>query len=138
MKWSKIVLAGIVVGILKGAWGWLTCGWLFSWVYKLEPVSVWKLPEEMQLGMMNLVTIIAAMLFAFVYGVVNKGLPGKSLAVKGLMLGLLIWLASTLPGIFSMKLYMVVAPTVIYYWIIMDFIVSLWAGALTAVIYGKN
>ncbi|HIE44474.1 MAG TPA: hypothetical protein EYP78_06755 [Candidatus Omnitrophica bacterium] len=88
MKIGKVVVAGVVVGILQSIWGWLTCGWLFNWVYTLEPATIWKSPEEMPFVLMNITNLVFAFLLALVYALVYKGIPGKGV-VKGLWFGLI-------------------------------------------------
>ncbi len=137
MKIGKVVLAGVVVGILKSIWGWLTCGWLFNWVYTLEPTSIWKPVGEMPFGIMNVTNILFAILLALVYAVINKGLPGKGI-VKGLWFGLFVWLIGSLSGTFALGMVTIMAPGVVVYWIISFLIVNLWQGLIIAAIYGKS
>lgn len=137
MKIGKVVLAGVVVGILKSIWGWLTCGWLFNWVYTLEPTSIWKPVEEMPFGMMNVTNILFAFLLALVYALINKGLPGKGI-VKGLWFGLFVWLVGALPGTFALGMVTIMAHGVVIYWLISFLVVNLWQGLLIAAIYGKS
>jgi hypothetical protein len=114
MKWKKILLAGVIVGILSTIWGGVTCGWLFNWVYKLEPSSIWKLPEEIPFILMSIMGIVFA---------------------KGLCFGLLVWLVGSLPGNFSLGIFSAINQTVIIYWIIWGLVTSLWQGLIIAAIY---
>ncbi|UCD15493.1 MAG: hypothetical protein JSV34_00125 [Candidatus Omnitrophota bacterium] len=135
MKWGKIVLATVVVGVLANVWAWLTCGWLFNWVYSLMPTEVWKPVEQMPLMLMNVANFIAAFLLVLVYAIIYKGIPGKG-AVRGLLFGLFLWLACSLPGNFMLGLFTVINPTVIGYWIISFLVFGLLEGAVIALIYG--
>ena len=137
MKIGKLLLASVVVGILQSVWGWLTCGWLFNWVYTLEPTSIWKLPEEMPFVLMAITGFLFAFLLAFVYALIYKGLPGKGV-VKGLSFGLVVWLVGALPGNFSLVMVTIMAPGVVLYWIINSLVASLWQGLIIAAIYGKG
>ena len=38
----KALLPAFVITIIGTVIGFLTCGWLFSWVYEIEPISAWK------------------------------------------------------------------------------------------------
>ena len=138
MKIGKVVLAGVVVGILTFVWGWLTCGWLFNWVYTLEPTSIWKLPQEMPFALMGIMDVVFSILVAFVYALIHKGLPGKSIASKGLWFGLFVWLVGGLPGNFALGMVTVMAPAVVIYWIIDFLVINLWQGLIIAAIYGKS
>ncbi len=137
MKVGKLVFVGVVVSILKSVWGWLTCGWLFNWVYTLEPISVWKPPKEMPFVLMNITNLIFAFLLALVYAMICKGLPGKGI-VKGLWFGLFVWLVGALPGNLALGMFTIIAPGVITYWIISSLVESLWQGLIIVAICGKG
>lgn len=137
MKIGRLVIAGVVVGILKGAWGFLTCGWLFNWVYALEPTSIWKPVEQMPFMLMNVTNIVFAFALALVYAVIYQGLPGKSV-VKGLWFGLFVWLVGGLPGTITLGMVTTMAAGVVIYWTVSFLVVSLWQGLVIAAIYGKN
>ncbi len=137
MKIGKVILAGVVVGILGGIWGWLTCGWLFNWVYTLEPTGIWKAPGEMPFILMSVMGLVFGIILAFVYALIHKGLPGKGI-VKGLTFGLFVWLVGGLPGCFSLGMVTVMAHGAVIYWILGALVVSLWQGLVIAAIYGKD
>lgn len=137
MNIKKMILAIIVVAVFNVLVGMLTCGGVFSWVYKLEPVSVWKPMENISLPLMIAGTFFIDTLFVFVYTLINKGIPGKNKVVKGLVYGLLVWMVGLVPGMISTYLYMTVATTVVIYWTIWGFIVSPLKGIITAAIYGE-
>ncbi|MFH1505240.1 MAG: hypothetical protein ABIH08_07665 [Candidatus Omnitrophota bacterium] len=137
MKIGKAALAGIVVGILHFIWGGVTCGWLFSWVYKIEPTCIWKLPQDIPFMLAAISGIVFAILLALVYAIIYKSLPGKGIT-KGLWYGLFTWLVGALPGNFSLGLYTTMASQVIVYWVIIFLITSLWSGLAIAAIYGKQ
>lgn len=42
MKKGKILIAALAVSLFGAIFAGVTCGWLFNWVYKLEPTNVWK------------------------------------------------------------------------------------------------
>lgn len=137
MKIGRLVIAGVVVGVLQGVWGFLTCGWLFNWVYKLEPTNIWKSVEQMPFMLMNIANIIFAFLLALVYAVIYQGLPGKGLA-KGLWFGFFVWLVGGLPGTIALGMVTTMATGVVIYWIISFLAISLWQGLIIAAIYGKE
>lgn len=137
MKIGKVVLAGIVVGILHVIWSWITCGWLFNWVYSIEPVNIWKATENIPFLLMSVSNIVFAFLLALVYALIRKGLPGKGV-IKGLWFGLFVWLVGPLPGNFILGLCSTMAQQVIIYWIAIFLVTLLWEGLLIAAIYGKE
>ncbi|MCQ9208376.1 MAG: hypothetical protein NG712_03270 [Omnitrophica bacterium] len=134
MKFGRIILAGFVVGILNAVWGSLTCGKFFSWVYRLEPIFVWKSLENMSLLLANLAGIIFSIMLALVYALIHKGLPGKGL-LKGLAFGFFVWIVGTLPGNFALSFFTRINHTVIIYWIVGGLVIDLLRGLVIAAIY---
>lgn len=137
VDWKKIILPAIAVTIFGFIWGWLTCGWLFNWVYTLEPTSIWKPSEAMNTNwfiLMNLGGLVLNLALVWVYALLLKAIPGKGI-YKGLWYGFFVWLAGTLPGMFSLYMTMVIAQTVVVYWLVNGLISSLIAGAIIAAVY---
>lgn len=112
MKGFRIVLAALAVTVFGTAWGIVTCGWLFSWVYRLPPVTVWRAPVDMT-PLFWAINIVGHFALAFIFvGVllwISKGLPGKR-CMKGISYGLVIWLVGILPGMFATAMFMTVNP----------------------------
>ncbi len=135
MKIGKMLIAGVVVTIFNMILGGLTCGWLFSWVYKLEPTNVWK-PMTCPGTMFIIGTLILNTILAFVYALINKGLSGKNRFAKGFVFGLCVWAVGMLPGMFATYSFMTVATTVVVYWTILGLIKSPLEGMIIAAIYG--
>jgi hypothetical protein len=77
-------------------------------------------------------SFITGLFFAGVYNVVTKCVPGKTLAKKGLMYGLLIWLVSGLPGNLAMVLLINLPVDLIAYWTVTGLIINLLAGVAIA------
>ncbi len=46
MNAKKIVISGVLIWIISSIFGFLTCGWLFNWVYQLPP-NIWRDPAVM-------------------------------------------------------------------------------------------
>ena len=119
---------------------WLTCGWLFNWVYTLPPTSLWKPPEAMMsastLVATNLIGIVISFLFVIVFYVLYKGIPGKGVK-KGLCYGLILWLVGALSGMASMPFFMNIAVGVIIYWILAALVSNLIGGAIVGALYKK-
>jgi hypothetical protein len=137
MKFSKIVLGSIIVWIVSTIYLWLTCGWLFKWVYEIEPTVAWK-------GAMGgntvfaslLLGLIVAFLFSYVFSVLYKGIPGKGIN-KGLAYGFLVWLVGGLSGVITMPLYMNIAVSVVIYWAISFLALKLINGAILGKVFKK-
>ena len=120
LNWKKIFGIGVLLWIVGTIYTWLTCGWLFQWVYTIEPI-IWQPAEAMMSGAnlfwSNLAGIVIGILFVLVYAILYKGIPEKG-AKKGMMFGVLLWLACTFGGMVTMPFYMTISWTVIIYWLI--------------------
>ncbi len=73
-------------------------------------------------------TFITGLIFAGIYAVIAKGIPGKTLAKKGLIYGLLIWLISGIASALSMFLLINLPIDLIAYWTVTGLIINLIAG----------
>lgn len=135
MKIQKLLLAVLAVVIFNTIIGMITCGGVFSWVYKLEPINVWRPMENFSFPIMLLSTFIVDTIFVYVYTLLKNGIPGKNNFVKGLVYGLCVWAVGVIPGMISTSLYMTVATTVVIYWTIWGLIVSPVKGLIAAAIY---
>ena len=137
MKTGRILLAGLTLTIFNTIVGAVTCGGIFNWVYKLEPINIWK-PMDGSPGLMFMVCSLAlSIMFAFVYALIHKGIPGENKLVKGLIFGLCVWIVGTLPGMLATYSFMTVAPTVVIYWTVMGLIKTPLEGMIVSAIYGK-
>lgn len=137
MNIKKMILAIIVVAVFNFIVGMLTCGGVFSWVYKLEPTNVWKPMTSMSFPLMIAGILVVDTIFVWVYALIKKGIPGQNKFIKGLLYGLLVVLVGLIPGMIMTYTYMTVATTVVVYWTIWGFIVSPLKGLITAAIYGE-
>jgi len=135
MKIGKIVIAAVAVSIFGAIFAGVTCGGLFNWVYKLEPTNVWK-PMDGPPGLgFYIGGFLLNVVFAIVYAVLNKSIPGKNKLVKGLVFGLCVWAVGMLPGIFSAYVFMTVATGVVIYWTIIGLVEITFKGIIIADIY---
>jgi hypothetical protein len=140
MNAKRILISGVVIWIVSSIFGFLTCGWLFNWVYQLPP-NIWLAPTTiMSPGNMigaHINGIIRGLLFALVFAILFKGIPGKGVN-KGMIYGVLVWLVGSLPGIASMPFYMTIATTVVVYWIILQLVMGVIEGAIVGAIYKEK
>jgi hypothetical protein len=134
MKIGKILAAAFAVSLFGAVFAGLTCGWMFNWVYKLEPVNVWK-PMDGPPGMaFYLGGFLLNVVLAAVYAVLSKGIPGKNKLAKGLTFGLCVWAVGMLPGMFSTYSFMTVASGVVVYWTILGLVEMPIKGMIIAAI----
>ena len=140
MKIGKLILAGLAGMVFYALFGWLTCGWLFGWIYELPPTIVWRDLQSMGggfWGVLNIGNLVLTMIFAIFYsifGCVFKG--GKTR--KGFLYGLSLWFIATLPGMFYTYMFMNVAGMVVIYWTIQALIQYPVVGMIVAWIYPLN
>lgn len=88
-----ILIAAVAITVFDIIVGAATCGGVFSWVYEIEPVNVDK-PIEGAPPMCFLIgTFVMNVIFALVYMLICKGVPGKNSLIKGLVYGLCVWAA---------------------------------------------
>jgi hypothetical protein len=137
MKIGKILIAAVAVSVFNAVLGALTCGSLFNWVYKLEPVNVWK-PMEGPPGLaFQIGELLLNIILVVVYVLLRKGIPGKNRLSKGLVFGLCVWAVGMLPGMFSTYAFMTVATGVVIYWTILGLVATPIKGLIIAAIYGE-
>ena len=137
MKIGKILIAALALSVFGMIFGALTCGWLFNWVYKLEPTNVWK-PMAGPPGLaFQIGGLLLNMVLAVVYALLRKGIPGKNKLAKGIVFGLCVWAVGMLPGMFSTYFFMTVATGAVIYWTILGLIELPLKGLIIAVIYGE-
>jgi hypothetical protein len=138
MKPGRVIGTGIVVWIVTSLFAWLTCGWLFKWIYELPPTALWKPAADMMGGAnmagMSIISLIGAVMFVLVYAVVYKGIPGKGIK-KGMTYGFLVWLVGPFAGMTGMVFYMNISPAVVVYWLVQLFILNQINGIVVARMY---
>jgi hypothetical protein len=137
MKIGKILVAAAAVSVFGAIFAGFTCGWLFNWVYKLEPTNVWK-PMNGPPGLaFQIGGFLLNIVLAVVYALLRKGIPGRNKLTKGLIFGLCVWAVGMLPGMFSTYSFMTVATGVIIYWTILGLVETPLRGLIIAAIYGE-
>ena len=136
MKYLKILITAVVVTVFDAVVGGLTCGWLFRWVYEIEPTNVWKPMEEPPGVTFYIGALVLNIVFVFFYALLNKGIPGKNKLLKGLLYGLFAWAIGMLPGMFATYMFMTVAGTVVIYWTVSGLVLTPLKGLIVAAIYG--
>jgi hypothetical protein len=85
----------------------------------------------------HVIGIIRALLFALVFAILYKGIPGKGIT-KGIVYGVLVWLVGALTGMASLPFYMTIATTVVIYWILQQLALGVINGAIVGVIYKEK
>lgn len=138
MKTGKVLLAALAVSVFHFVFGALTCGWLFSWVYTIEPVNVWRHMDGPPGIGFNLGIFLLNVIFVIVYVLLKKGIPGKTRSARGLVFGLCVWAVGILPGMFATAYFMTVSSVVVVYWTVMGLIETPVMGLIAALVYGEK
>lgn len=137
---KRALLAGVVtnfVSFLVGGGSYF----LFGWVFDLEPSAIWKwtpaqgfdMPAEWWI-ILFLLNIILAVIFAFIYALIEKGLPGKGIQ-KGLGFGMIVWIVGPIPALVTMYLMMNIATGALIYFTLQSLFEWLIYGAIISLIY---
>lgn len=92
-------------------------------------------PEFMYYSLAS--AFVIGLLFTGIYTVVEKSIPGKTLAKKGLNYGLLMWLIGGIPSSLTMVLLINLPIDLIAYWTVTGLIINLLAGTVMARIVSK-
>ncbi|MFH1874776.1 MAG: hypothetical protein ABH859_06305 [Pseudomonadota bacterium] len=135
MKISKVILASVILTILGAAYAMLTCGWLFNWVYKLEPTCVWVSSEAMKGNFFIWVNLGQLVLYFFFVLILSRFyccVPGPCSCCKGAVYGFFVWLIGMLPGMFSTYMFMTVNKIVVLYWTVSGLIWLVLAGSIAS------
>lgn len=137
MKIGKVLIAGITVAIFNAIVGMVTCGGIFSWVYKLEPTNVWKPMDGGPGAMFMIGSLVLSIILSFVYALIQKGIPSGNKFAKGIIFGLCVWAVGMLPGMLATYAFMTVASTVLIYWTVLGLIKMPLEGMIISLIYGE-
>ena len=141
MRWGRVVISAILVTIFNALYGMVTCGWLFKWIYAIEPASIWK-PESAYTGLfwakMYIGSLILWFFFAAVYGLIQQVVVVDCKHCKGALYGLIVWLVGMLPGMWMVYSFMTVADQVVIYWTISGLISLMVSGVIVASINSKG
>ena len=117
---------------------------LFDWVFNLEPNAIWKWTPTQGFDMptewwtiLFLLNIFLAIAFAFIYALIEKGLPGKGIQ-KGLGFGIIVWIVGPIPALGTMYLMMNIATGALIYFTIQSLIEWLVYGTVISLIYREK
>lgn len=134
MKIKKLLLATLLVTLFVTIAGMVTCGGFFNWVYKLEPVNVWKPMTGGPAPLYYIVELFLNLIFVFAYSFFSKGILVNNKYLKGLIYGLIVFSVGMLPGMFATYFFQTVNPIVIIYWTIWGAIIKPVQGLITAAV----
>jgi hypothetical protein len=139
---KRVLLAGIAINFVSFLVGGGSY-FLFGWVFTLEPTSVWKWTPAMGLNIpvnwlsLFLMNIILAIVFAWVFATLYKGIPGEGVQ-KGFMFGLFAWLIGIVPSTVTLYLMTYIAPVALLYFTVQGLFEWLVYGTVISAIYKEN
>ncbi len=140
---TKVLLAGFAIFFISFFVGGSSY-FLFGRVFDLEPHAIWKWTPAQGFDMplewwtvLFLLNIILAMAFAFIYALIEKGLPGKGIQ-KGLGFGIIVWIVGPIPALATMYLMMNIATGALVYFTFQSLFEWLVYGTVISAIYKFN
>ncbi len=137
MKLGRILLAGVCVVIFNAIFGGVTCGWWFKWIYTVPPTVAWK-PMTAAPGATYFIgSLLLSILLTAVYVRIYNGIPGKTVAERGMNFGFYVWAVGILPGMFATDMFMNVAFSAIIYMTVTGLIRTACGGLIIGLVYGK-
>lgn len=142
MTTKKIILTAFVITIVETIIYSVTCGWLFNWIYSVEPTAAWlyKTGDVIPGNVMFLSFIgafILNIILVWVFTVLYNSIPYHGWK-KGAKYGFLVWTVSILPGMFATFMWMNVPTIWIMYGVVLGLIVLLVKGIIIGAICRKS
>lgn len=140
-NFTNVLISALAVWIFRTLFVWLTCGFLFTWIYALPPTDIW-IPKDMmsspQIFFPSLLSgFLSALIFVSVFSFFHNSLPDKGVG-KGFTYGFIIWLVSSFSGLIGMPFYLQINEAVIAYWILQALVINLVSGYITASLYNQK
>lgn len=89
-------------------------------------------PPASFMGYSILFGLITAVLIVIVYNIIKKGIPGKTAVKKGLMYGLILFLAAGIPASLAMKLLINLPCGLVSLWTVESLVIYLLGGMVIA------
>lgn len=143
LNYKRILLAGLAIFFISFLIGGGSY-FLFGKVFQLEPTNIWKWTPAQGFNMsaawwiiLFVLNIVLAVIFAFVFALIEKGLPGKGVQ-KGLGFGIIVWIVGPIPALVTMYLMMNIATGALAYFILQSLFEWLVYGSVISIIYKEK
>lgn len=143
LDYKRIILAGLAIFFISFFIGGGSY-FLFGKVFQLEPTNIWKWTPAQGFNMsvqwwviLFLLNIVLAIIFAFVFALIEKGLPGKGIQ-KGLGFGIIVWIVGPIPALVTMYLMMNIATGALAYFTLQSLFEWLVYGTVISLIHGNK
>lgn len=139
MTWARIIVAGILFAIVAQIIHSIEAAATMDFYTDPEYFGVWSKimmpgegPPPTEFYYYSIVfNVITGIIFAVVYQMIKKSVPGKSIINKGLYFGFLLFLIS-IPWSLTMYLLINLPTMLLVYWTISGLIVNLIGGVIIA------
>jgi len=136
-NYKKWFLVSILIWFVSSVWTFITCGWLFNGIYRIQPV-IWRSPEQISsfssiIGS-NLIGLVTAMIIVSVFLLIKKQIPYSKWR-RGVVYGALLWLIGPFIFIAALPFFMTIAVEVIAYWLINYLVIYMILGAIIGAFY---
>jgi hypothetical protein len=140
VKAWKIIVVAIIFMIISEVLNMIEAQFTMNYYTNPAYFSVWSKimmpkagPPPVEFYYYSVIfSFITGLIFAGIYTVIEKGIPGKTLIKKGVIYGLLIWLVGGIAGSLSMVLLINLPIDLIAFWAVTGLIIDLIAGIATA------
>lgn len=142
INFKRVLLAGIAINFISFIVGGGSY-FLFGGVFELEPRNIWKWTPAMGFNIpvswptLFLLNIILAIVFAWVFAVLYKGIPGRGIR-KGLIFGIIVWIVGPIPALGTLYLMTNIANGALIYFTIQSLFEWLAYGTVISAIYKEN
>ena len=129
---KRFLLTALVVFIVHEALGFIIHQVLMTPYYQ-ETYSLWRMPEEINTGLIVLVAAIWSLLFTCIF---TKGYEGKG-PMEGIRYGLLVGLLITVPGAFATYAVQPITLSLAIAWFVYWTVQVVACGLAAALVYER-
>ncbi len=129
---KKFVLAVAAVFVVHEVLGFIIHQVLLTPYYQ-ETYSLWRMPEEINLGLIYLVALVWSLLFTYIF---TKGYEGKG-PMEGIRYGLLVGLLISVPAAFATYAVQPITLSLALAWFVYGTIQIVACGLAAALVYER-
>lgn len=129
---KKLFLAVAAVFVVHEVLGYVIHAVLMTPYYQ-ETYSLWRMPEEVNMGLVYLVGLVWSLLFTYIF---TKGYEGKGL-MEGIRYGLLVGLLISVPGAFGTYAVQPITLALAIGWFIYGTAQAVACGLAAALVYQR-
>ena len=132
MNMKRFLLTALVVFIVHEFLGFIIHQVLLTPFYQ-ETYSLWRMPEEINMGLIVLVAAIWSLLFTYIF---TKGYEGKG-PMEGIRYGLLVGLLITVPMAFATYAVQPISLSLAMAWFVYGTVQIVVCGLAAALVYER-